>query len=76
MMKECFKEIFVEFYLVDGFAIWTHDSDINIKKSSLSHLKHQTHLGARLDFIKETFFCMSINCYEVGPGCGHKICQN
>ena len=75
-VKAKFQWDIFELYLVDGFAIWTHNSDIDIKKSSLGHLKHQTHLGARLNFVKETFFCVCINCDEIGPGCGHEICQN
>ena len=63
-------------YLVNCFTIWTHNPHINVKKSSLSNLEHQTHLGARLHFVKEAFLSVSIHCDEVRPGDRHKICQN
>ena len=33
---------------MDSFAVRPHDPDVNIQESTLSHLEHEAHLGARL----------------------------
>lgn len=38
---------------------------VYVKETTFCHLKHQTHFGARRDFVEETFFRMSIDVNEI-----------
>ena len=51
--------------LMNGLAIRTHDPDIDVQESSLSHFEHETHLCSGLHFVEETFFSVGINCDEI-----------
>lgn len=70
--RKCVLSIGDSFLSMDHLLIRTGDSDVNVKKSTLSDFKSKTQLGARLDTVEEALFCMSVDHKKVGLGGGQE----